>query len=53
MGLLGLVEFVALKAEESSRMAQHADGLICSRLFKHYNIIELMETSSELDVNWM
>ena len=46
-------DFVALKAEESGRMAQHAYGLICSRFVKLYNIIELMEKGSELVMIWM
>jgi hypothetical protein len=43
MGFLGPLDFAALKAEESGRMAQHAHGLICSRFFELYNIVELME----------
>ena len=31
MGFFGLVDFAALKAEETCRKAQHALGLICSR----------------------
>ncbi len=42
----GPVDFVALKAKESGRKAQHAHGLICSRFFKLYNIEELMEKGS-------
>jgi hypothetical protein len=53
MGFFGPVNFVALKAEESFSMAQHAHGLICSRFFKLYNIIELMEQGSKLVMNWM
>ena len=34
-------------------MAQHAQGLICSRFFKLYNIVELMEKGSELVMSWM
>ncbi len=33
MGFFGPLDFVALKAEESGRMAQHAHGLICSIFF--------------------
>jgi hypothetical protein len=43
MGIFGHVDFVALKAKESGRMAQHAHGLICSCFFKLYNIIGSME----------
>ncbi len=46
MGFFGPLDFVALKAEESGRMAQHAHGLICPRFFKPYNINELMENRS-------
>jgi hypothetical protein len=53
MGSFGPVDFVALKREESCRMAQHVHGLICSRFFKIYNIIELMDKGSELVMNWM
>jgi hypothetical protein len=53
MGFLGQLDFVALKAEESGRMAQHALGLICSRFFKLYNIVKLMETCSKLVMIWM
>ncbi len=53
MELFGPVNLVALKAEESGRMAQHAHGLICSRFFKLYNIIELMDKDYELVMNWM
>jgi len=42
MGLFGPMVFLAFKAEELGRMAQHAHGLFCSRLFKLHNIIELM-----------
>ena len=52
-GFFGPLDFVALKAEESGRMAQHVHGLICSRFFKLHNIIELMEKGSELVMNWM
>ena len=52
-GFFGPVDFVALKAEESGRMAQHAHGLICSRFFKLYNIEELMEKGSEKVMSWM
>jgi hypothetical protein len=31
MGFFGPLDFVALKAEESGRMEQHAHGLICSK----------------------
>jgi len=42
IGFFGPLDFVALKAEKSGRMAQHAHVLIiCSRFFKLYNIIEL------------
>ena len=34
-------------------MAQHAHGLICSRFFELYNIVELMEKGSELVMSWM
>jgi hypothetical protein len=34
MRFFGPLDFVALKAEESCRMAQHAHGLICSRFSK-------------------
>ena len=34
IGFLGPVDLVALKAEESSRMAQHAHGEICSSFFQ-------------------
>ncbi len=47
------MDFVALKAEELGRMAQHAHGLICSRFFKLYNIEELMEKGSEMVMSWM
>ena len=53
MGFFGPIDFVALKAEESGRMAQHAHGLICSRFFKLHNIIDLMEMGSQLVMNWM
>ena len=53
MGFFGPSDFVALKAEESGRMAQHAHGLICSRFFKLYNIEELMEKGSEMVMSWM
>ena len=53
MGFFGPLDFVALKAEKSGRMAQHTYGLICSRFFKLYNIVELMETTVELVVSWM
>ena len=54
MGFSSPLDFVALKVEESGRMAQHAhDGLICSRYFKLYNIIDLMEKCSELSMNWI
>ena len=43
MGFLCPLDFVALKAEESYHMAQHAHGLICSSFFKLYNIIDLMK----------
>ncbi len=49
----GPVDFVALKAEGSGRMAQHAHGLICSGFFKLYNIDELMEKDSEMIMSWM
>jgi hypothetical protein len=39
MSFFGHVDFAALRAEESGRMAQHAHGLICSRFFKLYNIV--------------
>ena len=48
MGFFGPLDFVAFKAEESGRMEQHAHGLICSRFFELYNIVELMEKGSEL-----
>ena len=48
MGFFGPLDFAALKAKESGRMAQHTHGLICSRFFKLYIIVELMETCSEL-----
>ncbi len=51
MGFFGLVEFVPLQAEESSRMAQHAHELICSRFFKLHKINELMQKESELVMN--
>jgi hypothetical protein len=35
MGIFGPVNFVALKVEESSRMAQHAHGL---RFKTHYEL---------------
>ncbi len=47
------MDFVALKAEESGRMAQHAHGQICSRFFKLYNLVELMEKGSEMVMSWM
>ncbi len=47
------MDFVALKAQESGRMAQHAHGLICSRFFKLYNIVELMGKGSEFVMSWM
>ena len=47
------VDFLALKAEESSCMAQHTHGLICSRFFKLYNINESMDKGSDLVMNWM
>ncbi len=53
IGFFGPLDFVALKAEESSRPAQHAHGLICSRFFKLYNIVELMEKGFELVMSWM
>ena len=54
MGFFCLVDFVALKAEESGHsMAQHVHGLVCSRFFKLYNLIELMDKDSELVMNWM
>jgi hypothetical protein len=34
-------------------MAQHAHGIICSRFFKLYNIVELMEKGSELFIIWI
>ena len=34
-------------------MAQHAHGQICSRFFKLYNNVELMDKGSELVMNWM
>jgi hypothetical protein len=49
----GLDDFVALKAEESGRMSQHAYGLICSRFVKLFNTIELMEKGSEHVMSWM
>ncbi len=51
MEFLGPVDFVALKAKESGRMAPHAHGIICSRFFKLYNVIEGMEKGSELVIN--
>jgi hypothetical protein len=53
MGLFGPSDFLALKAKESSRMAQHAHGIICSRFVKLNNIVELMEKGSELVMSWM
>jgi hypothetical protein len=53
MGIFGPLDFVAFKAEESGRMTQHAHGLICSRFFKLYNIVELMEKGYELVMSWM
>ena len=47
------VDFVALKAEELGRMSQHAHGLICSRFFKLYSLIELLDKGSDLVMNWM
>ena len=41
MEFFGLLDFVALKAEESSHMTHHARGLICYRFFKLHNIIIL------------
>ncbi len=52
MGFFGPLDFVALKAEELSRMEQHAHRLICSRFFKLYNSVELIEKGSELIVGW-
>jgi len=34
-------------------MAQHAHGLICSRFFKLYNIVRLMEKGFELVMSYM
>jgi len=53
MRFFGPLDFKALRAEESSRMAQHAHGLICSRFFKLYNNIELIDKGSELVMSWM
>jgi len=53
MGFFGTLDFLALKAEESVCMAQHAHGLICSRFFNLYNIVELIEKSSEFVMSWM
>ena len=54
MDFFGPLDFVALKAEESGSMAQHAHaGLICSRFFKLYNIVELMEKGYELVMSLM
>jgi hypothetical protein len=53
MGFFGLASFVALKAEESSRMVQHAHGFICSRFFKLYNITGFIEEGSKLVMNLM
>ena len=51
MGFFGPLIFLELRAEESSRMAQHAHGLICSRFFKLYNIVEFK--GYELVMSWM
>ena len=53
MGILGHVDFVALKAEESSRMAHQSHGLIYSQFFEIHNIIELMGKGSEFVMNLM
>ena len=53
MGFFSPVDFVASKAEESSRMAQYAHGLICSRFFKLHHIVDLIEKGFELIMNWM
>ena len=53
MGFSGPVNFVALKAKESGRLAQHAHALICSRFFKLYNIVELMGKGFELVMSWI
>ncbi len=53
MGFFGPLDFVALKAEEAGRMAQHAHGLVYSRFFKLYNIDELMGKDSKLVMSWM
>jgi hypothetical protein len=48
MGLFGLVDFLALKAELTGHMAQHSFSI-----FKLYHITELMETCSEIVMIWM
>ena len=53
MGFFGPLDFVALKSKESSRMTQHAHGLICLRFFKLSNIVELMERGSKFVMSWM
>ena len=53
MGFFGPLDFVAFKAKESVRMAQHAHGLIFSIFFKLYNIVELMKKGSQLVMSWM
>jgi hypothetical protein len=53
ISFFGPLDFVALKAQKPGRMAQHVHGLICSRYFKLYNIVELMEKGSELVMSWM
>jgi len=53
MRFFGIVDFVALKAEELGRMAQHAHKLICSRFFKLYNILEFMDKGFDLVMNSM
>jgi hypothetical protein len=53
ISFFGPLDFAALKAEELGRMAQHAHGLICSRFFRLYNIVELMEKGFELVMSWM
>jgi hypothetical protein len=53
MGFFSPVDFVASKAEESSRMAQYAHGLICSRFFKLHHIVDLIEKGFELIMNRM
>ena len=53
MGFFGPLDFVALKSKESSRMTQHAHGLICLRFFKLSNIVELMERGSKFVMSCM